>query len=713
MIRKIQQKTATEAASTKSVKQGLGRLTASYVGLKTRLTEVAHKFPTRLLPIGKSSVEHAGAAVCALSSYGAGMIRGDSAHLTVNVEDDARLGLITQGASRIYTPRSLEEDVVGSCNGGVDEICEAQLTATVGNNATMVYAPDPCALYARSSFLQNQIFHIHPESSVALIDWFSSGRYMNNEQWEFDQLCSRTQLRWIDDSDDDDDDHAHHHHRDNGHTYSTSTSSVSTPFLQDTIAMDLRRQLNDNAHGMKGINCFASLILYGRHIQPIRDRCLALSDAFTSQHTRIRSRGYDDDHHHNESEMELGTTLLNGTSGEPIGFMNQSIISSATRRVVMGVSHVPLEGKPSDACVVRLAASTNEDLYRVFHHVLLPMKESFGIEFYKERIRAQNVNIPCKTDKTVVGSSIENSSTGTKKAIQDRQRKNQKPQSNQDANYIKGNRIHDNDSEAFWSTLMLADSILPTGSFAHSAGLEAAAQLGLISNERDVEDFVQAATRSTMQLVTPFLIAGHYLAVDTVREVVARTVGGQSAVRVASQWRRLHRQCQAVMVTNGPACAASLDQGKSLARVASQWIQQTDSSSSEVGSEDLASWKQQQQLLLDCLTSSTTGAPHIAPTLGVIGGLLGLDEVQVCRLFAYCISRDIVSAAVRLSLVGPLASVPLLHKAQYSAEDGIQAVLPLMDDCRDDPMTAAAASAPVIEAVQPCHESLQVRLFRS
>ena len=76
-------------------------------------------------------------------------------------------------------------------------------------------------------------------------------------------------------------------------------------------------------------------------------------------------------------------------------------------------------------------------------------------------------------------------------------------------------------------------------------------------------------------------------------------------------------------------------------------------------------------------------------------------------------ARDVVSAAVRLSLVGPLVSVPLLNRAQSAAEDGIQAVLPLLVDCRNNPMMAAAASSPIIEAVQPCHESLQVRLFRS
>ena len=80
----------------KAVKHGIGRLTASTDTLTrrtnkenprfTRLTQVAHKAPTRLIPIQKTSVHEAGAAVCALSNYGAGMLQGDSAELSVRVE---------------------------------------------------------------------------------------------------------------------------------------------------------------------------------------------------------------------------------------------------------------------------------------------------------------------------------------------------------------------------------------------------------------------------------------------------------------------------------------------------------------------------------------------------------------------------------------------------------------------------------------------------
>ena len=181
----------------KSVKHGIGRLTASANFLSrrtkeknpllTRLTQVAHKAPMRLIPVNQTSVHEAGAAVCALSNYGAGMLQGDSAELSVHVEPRAKLGVVTQGAARIYTQKKFEE-------------CKTRMDVKVEKDSTLVYAPDPCTMFASSSYSQIQDFHIHPESSVALIDWISSGRFKNNERWEFDKLYLRTTLKWLDET---------------------------------------------------------------------------------------------------------------------------------------------------------------------------------------------------------------------------------------------------------------------------------------------------------------------------------------------------------------------------------------------------------------------------------------------------------------------------------------------------------------------------------
>eukprot|EP00536_Pseudo-nitzschia_multiseries_P010665 jgi/Psemu1/243105/estExt_Genewise1.C_3340011 len=626
----------------KSVKHGIGRLTASAErmleqGTKqkpavTRLTQVAHKAPTRLIPVKKSSVQMKGAAVCALSNYGAGMLQGDSSELSVHVEKSARLALISQGASRIYTQRVPGE-------------VKARMDVRVGKNGVFVFTPDPCVMFASSSYSQTQEFEIHPESSVALIDWFSSGRFKNQERWVFDKLSTRTSLKWMNDTE------------------------TETDVVPEKVRSS---QTNDHdMHGVADSNCFASLIIYGKEMAAVKDKCQFLSDSFAAQHTRIRKR---DQHDEDNTELQ---------SVKNIGELN------LCGRVFMGLSKVSLPGKPSDAYVIRLAGTTNEDIYRVFHECLTPLAPSFGYEFYKERILARRSEIPTQDPVEAVQKIAKR--TRTLYQTTDQSKNDPFSEASLDSNF-KSSRT----SASFWSLVMLADSGLPTGSFAHSAGLEAAAQLGMIRGEDDVRRFIHAATRSSLQLLVPFLIAGHRIAQGgEINE------NGTDNYTTKNNWEKLHRQCQAIMVTNEPACSASIDQGKSLVRVATNWFKGAKASSNYEDENDV----------LECLRSGST--PHIAPAFGVICGLLGLDEVQACRLFAYCTARDLVSSAVRLSLVGPLASVPMLDSVQESAEDTIRNAYREIQKNPKDPLLTAASSAPVIEAVHPCHEILQVRLFRS
>jgi len=599
------------------------------------LTRVAHKAPTRLIPVKKASVQQVGAAICALSNYGGGMLQGDSAELSVNVEAGAKLGLVTQGTNRIYTQR-------------VSSVCEARMHATVEKDGILVFAPDPCTMFASSSYSQTQEFEIHPESSIALIDWFSSGRFKNQERWEFDNLQTCTKLKWLKTQETQEDENLIIDKFDN------------IPFLLDSTSIDLRRNrqiINHDTHAVADFNCFASLILYGEHIQAVKNRCQSLSVTFAAKYTRIRVKEWN--------------------------FTDNDIADNLAGRVIIGVSKVSLPGKPSDAYVVRFAAKTNEDLYRIFHSCLIPLAPSFGIEFYKDRILAQRSEIPKKEVSHDPGQKVYKVSKRTINTIPRQKVVNDLyPVSSIESMPME---MH----SSFWSIMMLADSGLPTGSFSHSAGLEAAAQLRMIEGEDDVLNYVQAATRSSMQLLAPFLISSlRIVQRDGVNDV-------REAINVRDCWDKLNRECNAVMVTNEPACSASIDQGKSLARVATQWLGEEFS----------------QLDILDCLRNDRS--PHVAPTFGVIGGLLGLDEIQVCRLFAYCMARDMVSSAVRLSLIGPLASVPLLHNVQESAEDSIRAVYLATLNHPENPLLVAASSAPVIEAIHPCHEILQVRLFRS
>ena len=78
-----------------------------------------------------------------------------------------------------------------------------------------------------------------------------------------------------------------------------------------------------------------------------------------------------------------------------------------------------------------------------------------------------------------------------------------------------------------------------------------------------------------------------------------------------------------------------------------------------------------------------------------------------------------ISAAVRLNLVGPMAGVNLLDGAYKAVEEGIESgsmdttCVEEGDDVVSTAMEAVATCSPVVEAVHPTHDVLAVRLFRT
>jgi len=691
-------------------KHGIGRLTAAAEGSHTRLTQVSHKAPMRWVPVWKTSVERAGAAICALSNYGGGMLQGDSVEVHVHVQSNAQLGVTTQGASRIYTQRI------------PNNVCQATLDAKVEKKGLLVWAPDPCSLFRKSSFQQVQKFTIDPTSSVALIDWFSSGRYRNGEHWAFDQLSTRTSLFFEEEDD--------------------------IPILQDAIHMDFKTLAASSSKKESGtdsngggtdplgvfqFHAFASLILYGDQVQAVQQECLALSDALLRPYTRIRERlpvadddddGDDDKNKNSHQEIDLSALGLSG-------------------RVCMGISRIPTP-HVHDAHVVRFAATTNEDLYRIFHHCLSPLQSQFGIQFYKDRIRAKASEIPRMTNDPSSSnshSSMNSSSSSlTSSAAPPMARRHVVTVhgSDEPPTQTSGNLNDNNDddvssrsfnADTMWAAYMMADSALPTGSFAHSAGLEVAAQMGILASSsssasettqeeqlQQLSTFIQAAVRSSVQMTAPFLVRGYELGLEMNGDSRPDTVEGD--------WQKLDRQCHAAFVTNALACAASIDQGKSLARVAEQWL--------GTSNENVTLDSVKNQSMIACFGK---GKGHLGPIVGALGARLGLSQEQVGHLFGYCVARDMVSSAVRLSLIGPLTSVKLLQSVQDASKDGWKsyqrqkAVAAATAAGRvnvggggtsssithpaTDPLALSAASAPILEAIHPCHEALQVRLFRT
>ena len=119
----------------------------------------------------------------------------------------------------------------------------------------------------------------------------------------------------------------------------------------------------------------------------------------------------------------------------------------------------------------------------------------------------------------------------------------------------------------------------------------------------------------------------------------------------------LNAQQHALLAANGPACRASMLQGSTLARIATNWLggaqHGAHGQDGADGTGGAAAAAARGVLALPARQA------HGAPALGALAALLGLPARSAVDAFIYMTTRDFVSAAVRLNLIGPLAAISL------------------------------------------------------
>jgi urease accessory protein len=156
---------------------GVAALNVSLVcGLSTATTAWA-RTPLKLL-----TPRARGESVWAYtSSFGGGMVAGDRTRLEVTTDSGARCFLSTQASTKVYrNPQNLP--------------CSHETLANVGDDALLIFAPDPVQCFAESSYEQRQHFSLSETSNLVLIDWLSAGRTARGERWSFRRYVSRNEI---------------------------------------------------------------------------------------------------------------------------------------------------------------------------------------------------------------------------------------------------------------------------------------------------------------------------------------------------------------------------------------------------------------------------------------------------------------------------------------------------------------------------------------
>lgn len=215
--------------------------------------------------------------------------------------------------------------------------------------------------------------------------------------------------------------------------------------------------------------------------------------------------------------------------------------------------------------------------------------------------------------------------------------------------------------------LHLADSALPTGSFAYSYGLESSVTFGLVRTESEFRAYLYSFLQQAVSFELPFLTDAARLSAAELPTLLLE----YDAQLLAPA---LHR--------------ASLTQGKS-------WLKLLASFYPEAQLEALGETLARQQLPL-----------HFVPLLGLSLGRVGFAIADVQATYLHLALRDQLSAAIRLGFIGPLAGHQLQHDF-YGIFEHLLAAATIR------PYTEATRCTVLLDVAQLLHEELYSRLFQN
>ncbi len=225
------------------------------------------------------------------------------------------------------------------------------------------------------------------------------------------------------------------------------------------------------------------------------------------------------------------------------------------------------------------------------------------------------------------------------------------------------------------ASLLLADSRLPTGGHAHSGGVEAVVERGLVCDESDLALYLAGRLRGTGQVVAAVTAAGCLLAADT----------------APVDWGRWDAAVSA-RTPSAAAREASRAQGVTLLRTAHRV------------------WP---SAALEALCH--IGRPHHPLVVGAVVAATGDGADAAALLALHHLLGGACAAAVRLLGLDPIAVAAVQARACQSAEQvGLAAVrLGREVVARQDPSLLPSTGTPLPEVLAELHARAEVTLFAS
>ena len=217
-----------------------------------------------------------------------------------------------------------------------------------------------------------------------------------------------------------------------------------------------------------------------------------------------------------------------------------------------------------------------------------------------------------------------------------------------------------------WQLWQLIDSAFPGGALAHSGGLEAAYQSGIVGCGERLYPFLDAQLRTISYSVAPFTM-GTY--------------------KNFQDWLQIDRSCD-VFLSNHVANRASRAQGGALLAAVERVFDRP-----RLGE-------------MRSVARSSQAPCHYAVILGAVLAALGVAEARVPQMLLFLSVRGGISSAVRLGIVGPMEGQSIQHALGPSIDRWarLAGTLEIAD---------AAQTSPMLDLLQAGQDRLYSRLFQS
>ncbi|GBG66858.1 hypothetical protein CBR_g70735 [Chara braunii] len=268
----------------------------------------------------------------------------------------------------------------------------------------------------------------------------------------------------------------------------------------------------------------------------------------------------------------------------------------------------------------------------------------------------------------------------------------------------------DHDGLTEWTLWQLLDSLLPVGGFTNSYGLEASSQAGLIQTTADLEEFCLDNLESAGAMFLPFVVAagrGWWESPGGNLQGPGQSKGEEPGTYFSDAvktWAEVDQLMDAYL-TNHVGRRASCSQGCALLRLVSSTF------------PELVELKEMRRMCrggvgrMEASHDQSVGANqaasgHHAAAFGALCAALGVKRRVAQRAFLFMTLRDILSAATRLNLVGPLEAAGLQHKLSKPAEK-------VLAWAADRLISDVHQTAPLWDLMQGAHDELFARLFRN